>query len=105
MGCFQPRDASAHTSYLIMLLKSGPRDLAPGRPTIIQVKTAWSTDKRAFIQTLTVPPPAREPRIIRSASGASTVFGAFLQGVSIGQIFSMDRSGDRPRKCLILQGR
>jgi hypothetical protein len=25
MGCFQPDDASAHTSYLIMLLKSGPR--------------------------------------------------------------------------------
>src|SRR5579872_3739432 len=24
MGCFQPRDASAHTSYLIVLLKSGP---------------------------------------------------------------------------------
>src|SRR5215469_6987715 len=47
MGCFQPRDASAHTSYLIVLLKSGPRFL-PGRPTIIQGKSDRSTGLEAF---------------------------------------------------------
>jgi len=47
MGCFQPDDASAHTSYLIVLLKSGPGFL-PGRPTIIQAKSDRSTGLEAY---------------------------------------------------------
>src|SRR5579863_7196884 len=81
MGCFQPDDASAHTSYLIVLLKRGPGFL-PGRPTIIQAGTDWSTGLEAFFRPPATPWRAKERRIIRTAKNPSTVFGLFSRKFS-----------------------
>src|SRR5579859_7558750 len=81
MGCFQPDDASAHTSYLIVLLKSGPGFL-PSRPTIIQAGTDRSTGLEAFFRPPRTPWRAKERRIIRTASEPSTVFRGFSAEIS-----------------------
>src|SRR5215469_490287 len=99
MGCFQPRDASAHTSYLIVLLKSGPGFL-PGRPTIIQEGSGRSTGLAAFFSCRKHPSRAKEPRIIRTAFRASTVFARFFQGFFGWRFFEQSLDKETPNRTL-----
>ena len=84
MGCFQPRDASAHTSYLIMLLKSGPGTVPQADRPLYRSILPGQRIKGLLFNPLPCLPQRESRALYGALSGRQRFFELFYREFSLG---------------------